>query len=319
MSKMLTTSETAAWLKERDSFLILTHKRPDGDTIGCASALSKALREQGKTAYVLYNPEVTPRYQRFVEAQWAPEDFTAEHIIAVDTASCDLLPKNAIQYKDSIALCIDHHFSNTLYAGLVCLDSDRATCGEIIFDILITMSGSISALSAESLYVAVSTDTGCFSFGNTTANTLHVASLLVEAGAPNKVLNKALFRTKTRSRIELEGMVDSHIQFSFGGKVAIATITRKMIESSKAVEDDLDDIAAIPGSIEGVCIGITVREMSSEHDCKISVRSQAPYDSGAICAHFGGGGHKTAAGATIEGTLDEIKAELLEVLKDFVS
>jgi phosphoesterase RecJ-like protein len=315
---MISVTEAADWLKERDNFLIITHRRPDGDTIGCAGALAQALGEHGKTVYVLYNPEITPRYENFVKAHWAPDGYAAEHIIAVDTASSDLFPKNAAQYKDSISLCIDHHSSNTLYADLVCLDGDRATCGELVFEILITMYGSISKISAERLYVALATDTGCFVFGNTTANTLFVASLLIEAGAPNKELSKALFRTKTRSRIHLEGMLDAGIEYSFDGKVAIATITREMIESSGAVEDDMDDIAAIPGSIEGVFIGITIREMSSAHDCKVSVRSQAPYNSSTICSRFGGGGHKTAAGFTLEKSVDEIKAALSKVLDDIL-
>jgi len=318
MNKILTSAETATWLKERNDFLIITHRRPDGDTLGSAGALAQGLRELGKTAYTLPNPEVTPRYSRFVEDYWATDDYLPEHIIAIDTASTNLFPENAAKYKDSVSLCIDHHSSNTLYADLVCLDADRAACGEIIFDILMTISGSISSATAERLYVALSTDTGCFSFGNTTSNTLYVASLLIEAGASNKALNKLLFRTKTRGRIKIEGMLTSGLEFSFDDKVAIATITREMMDVAGADEDDMDDIAAIPNSIEGVCVGITIREMSSPNDCKISVRTTLPYDAQAICARFGGGGHKLAAGCTIENTVEEIKAALADVLRDFV-
>ena len=313
MSKLITTSETAKWLKENDNFLILTHRRPDGDTLGSAGALAQGLQEQGKTAYVLYNPEVTPRYERFVDQYYPPEDFIADNILAIDTASTQLFPKNTDEYIDAVKLCIDHHKSNTLYAGFVCLDDEKASCGEIIFEILMTMSGSISSITAEQLYVALSTDTGCFSFGNTTGNTLYVASLLVEAGAPNKELNKQLFRTKTHGRISIEGMLTSGIENAYDDRVAIATITREMIEKTGATEDDMDDIAALPGSIEGVCVGITIRELSSPTDCKVSVRTKAPYDAQAICAHFGGGGHKLAAGCTIENSVDEVKEMLLEV------
>jgi len=316
MSKLLSLSETVAWLKENDDFLILTHRRPDGDTLGSAGALAQGLREFGKTAYVLFNPETTPRYAGFVEDYIAPDDFVTASIIAVDTASTDLFPKNAAMYKNSVSLCIDHHKSNMLYAELICLDADRATCGEIVFEILMMISGSISSITAERLYVALSTDTGCFSFGNTTANTLYVASLLVEAGAPNKELNKLLFRTKTHERVSLEGMLTCGLEYSFDGKVAIAAITLDMLEVSGADEDDMDDIAAIPGSIEGVFVGITIRELSSAHDCKVSVRTRAPYDAQAICAHFGGGGHKQAAGFVAEKTVGEIKAELTEVLDE---
>ena len=316
MSKLTNVFETAAWLKERDNFLFITHKRPDGDTIGSAAALTQGLRELGKTAYVLFNPEVTPRYAGFVEDYWATEDFEPEFIIAIDTATVDLFPKNALQYEKSIALCIDHHGSNTKYAEILCLHADRAACGEIIFDILMSISGSISSLTAERLYVALSTDTGCFSFGNTTANTLYVASLLVQAGAPNKDLNKKLFRTKSHGRIKIEGLITSGIEYFFDDKVAVSTITREMIETSGANEDDLDDIAALPGSIEGVYIGITIRELSSVNDCKVSIRTRAPYDAQTICAEFGGGGHKLAAGCSLSKTADEVREALMGVLED---
>jgi len=318
MSKLLTPDEVAAWLKESDNFLIITHKRPDGDTLGSASALAQGLKEQGKTVFLLYNPETTSRYLQFVKQYHAPDDFTPEHIIAVDTATTELFPKNADKYKDSISLCIDHHSSNTLYAEKVCLNAENAACGEIIFDILMTMPGKVSPPTAERLYVALSTDTGCFSFGNTTAYTLYVASQLVYAGAPNKELNKVLFRTKSHGRIGMEGLITSGIEYHFDDKVAIASITRKMMETTGADEDDLDDIAALPGSIEGVCVGITIREMSSPQDCKLSVRTRSPYDAQEICAKFGGGGHKLAAGCTIEKTIPEAKTEVLKALKDIM-
>jgi len=315
MSNFLTTFETALWLKERNRFLIITHRRPDGDTLGSAGALAQGLREQGKTAYILYNPEVTPRYERFVEQYVASDKFIPDHIIVVDTASTDLFTENAKKYTDSVSLCIDHHKSNNLYADNTCLYAEIASCGEIIYDILMEMSGNISTSAAERLYVALSTDTGCFVFGNTTANTLYVASRLVKAGVRNNEINKVLFRTKSQGRIGIEGLLLSGLEYTFDGKVAMASITKKMIEETGATEDDMDDIAAIPGVVKGVCIGITIREMSSQNDCKLSVRSRSPYDAQAICAHFGGGGHKLAAGCTIDKTIPEIKKMLLDIIK----
>ena len=316
--KTLSPFEVSDWLKDHDNYLILTHKRPDGDTLGCAGALAQGLREYGKTVYVLYNPEATPRYKRFIDDYIAPDDFDFDHTIVVDTAALDLFPENAENYKDSVTLCIDHHGSNSLYADLICLDSDRASCGEIVFEILMALSGSISSVTAESLYVALSTDTGCFSFGNTTANTLYVASLLIEAGAPNKELNKQLFRIKTHGRISIESKLTSSIEYCFDDRVAIAFITREMIETAGADEDDMDDIAAIPGSVEGVYVGITIRELSSPEDCKISVRTRSPYDAQNICAKFGGGGHKLAAGCMIAKTIDKAKTALIEVLEEIM-
>lgn len=314
---MLTIAETADWLKERDRYLIITHRRPDGDTIGCAGALAHGLRGVGKTVYVLPNPESTQRYSCFIEDYIAPDDYAPEHIIAIDIASYDLFPKNGQGYINNIALCIDHHPSNTLYAQYTCLDGKCASCGEIIYDLLITMAGSIDSNSAECLYVALSTDTGCFAFANTTADTLRVASLLVEAGAPNRELNRLLFRTKTKGRIQIEGMIYSGLEFHFNGAVAISTITKSMMESANASEDDVDDIASIPGAIEGVVAGITLRELTSTRDCKASVRTGPSVNAHSICERFGGGGHPMAAGFTFTGTIAEVKESLLESLKDF--
>lgn len=315
---MLSIAETAQWLRERDNFLIITHRRPDGDTVGCSGALAQGLREYGKTVHILQNPEATARYIPYMESYYAPEGFRYEHTIVIDTASYDLFPKNGGEYVGAISLSIDHHPSNTLYAADNCLDGTCASCGEMIYDILMELSGSVSPVSAACLYVALSTDTGCFEFANTTARTLRVASLLIEAGAPHRDLNRRLFRTRTRSRVKIEGMINSGLEFHCGGAVAISTITRAMMEEAGASEDDVDDIASIPGSIEGVLAGITIRELTGVQDCKVSVRSSPTVNSHALCAHFGGGGHAMAAGFSKEETVEEIKKSLLEVIDQFL-
>ena len=313
----LTVPQTADWLKDRDNFLIITHRRPDGDAIGCAAALAQGLRDYGKAAYILYNPDTTPRYQQYIDEYWAPDGYKPQFVITVDTASYDLFPKNGEVYIGAVSLCIDHHPSNVFYGEYTCLDGSRAACGEIIYDILMTLCGSISPVIAERLYIALSTDTGCFAYANTTANTLRVAALLVDCGAPIRELNRLLFRTKTRSRVSIEGMIYSELEFYFDGAVAISTVTRKMMETAQAVEDDVDDIASIPGSIKGVLAGITIRELKSERDCKVSVRTGPTVNSHDICVRFGGGGHPMAAGFTLEATVSEVKEKLIEALADF--
>ena len=317
MNNTITAKETAEWLKSNDNYLILTHRRPDGDTVGCAGALAQGLREIGKTAYVLQNPEITPRYAKYYADYLAPQDFKHDHTIIVDTASCALFPKNGDEYVDSISLSIDHHQSNTMYAKLTCLDTSAASCGEVIYEILIELAGKISAESAKCIYVAVSCDTGCFSFANTTANTLRVASLAVEAGAPHVKINRILFRTKSHARIKIEGMINAKLEFHFNGKVAISAITGEMMQAAGATEDDVDDISNIPGSVSGVLCGITLRELSSPSDCKGSIRTSPSVDANAIAGHFGGGGHAMASGFAQDKPIPEVKAKLVEVLKNF--
>ena len=133
----LTVEETAKWLLERDGFLILTHVRPDGDTVGCAAGLCTALRERGKTAWVLPNPELTEIYRPYVEGLLAPEGYVPDTVVAVDMAARGLFPDNAkVWLERGVDLTIDHHPSQEFYAKDTCLYEKKAACGEIVYDII---------------------------------------------------------------------------------------------------------------------------------------------------------------------------------------
>ena len=139
MSGHLTVQEAAARLRQMDNVLLLTHVRPDGDTIGSAAALCQALRDMGKTAYLLYNPEITDTYAPYAAPYWAPEDFAPAHIVSTDIAALNLLPDNAAPYAGRIELAIDHHGSQAFFATETCLDAEAAACGEIIYHIIRAM------------------------------------------------------------------------------------------------------------------------------------------------------------------------------------
>ena len=126
MSARLTVQETADFLRTLDGVLILTHVRPDGDTVGCAAALCRALRALGRTAYLLENPEITETYTPYAEGLWAPEGFVPQRVVSVDIAALNLLPENAVPYKNDICLAIDHHGSQEFFAERTCLDAEAA-------------------------------------------------------------------------------------------------------------------------------------------------------------------------------------------------
>ena len=190
----MTITEAAKWLQERDNFLVIAHKRPDGDAIGSAAGLAKGLKLAGKTAYILPNPEMTKKFVPYVTKIDAPADFVPEYIVTVDTASEGMFQINASDYTDKADLAIDHHVSNTGYAKNVCVLPECAACGEIVYHILTEMGVQVDSETATLLYIAVSTDTGCFAYTNTVAETLETAGKLVAAGADSKSVNK-----KTRS------------------------------------------------------------------------------------------------------------------------
>lgn len=305
--------ECAAWLAGHDNILLLTHVRPDGDTLGGAAALCSALRRTGKKAALFDNPDITPKYLKYVSGYITP-GFDYACTAAVDVAEAHMLPSG---FSGEVDLCIDHHPSNSHYAAELLLDGGKASCGEIVLELIKELCGGVTAEEASLLYMAVSTDCGCFRYANVTSETFAAASELLSFGADVKRLNFDLFRQVSRARMTLEGSILSGLKYLFDGKVVAATVTCKMMRDTCATENDCDDIAGIPGKVEGCVVSLVIRELE-DNKCKVSVRSNETFDSSALCARFGGGGHKMASGCTIEAspedTLRLLAAAIGEVL-----
>ncbi len=312
MTKKISITDAAKWLKENDGYLIITHRRPDGDAVGSAAALARTLKKIGKSAALFRNPEITDRYMPFAKEYLADDDYEFSTVITVDTASLSQFPQGAERFYDSVDLAIDHHLSYSGYAAISCVE-DFSACGEIILDIALLLLGGIDKETADCLYTAVSTDTGCFAYGNTNAATFAAAAKIAEAGADIYALNKLLFRTKRKSRATLEGSLYSNMHYYCDNKVAVAVITMKMREEMGLTEDDLDNVPALPVEIEGVEAGVTIKELVDE--IKISLRTGESIDAGKVCAEFGGGGHKQAAGCSFYTTIDDAEKRIVEALE----
>ena len=306
--------ECVSYLRSNDDFLILTHKRPDGDTLGSAAALCHGLRRMGKTAYVWNNPEVTSTYAPFVAPYLEPEGGYAGYktLVAVDLAGENLIPDGA---PSGVDLCLDHHPSNSHYAKNTVVWGEKAACGELILAVLKELCGDIDEAEANLLYVAVSTDTSCFMYANTTPDTLRAGAELVEKGADNKALNKLLFRTFSKSRLTLEGLIYSTLRSYRNDQINVAIVTREMLAKAGATEDDCDDLASLAGKVAGNKVAITIRELGENHS-KASVRSTDEVNSSALCAKFGGGGHAMAAGCEMNCGPYELEAKLLAALEE---
>ena len=307
----MTTGEAAALLRQQDNILILTHRRPDGDTTGSSAALCQALRQLGKTAYLLRNPDITALNDRYTAPYWAPEGFRPDFVVSVDIAARSLFFPAAEAYFDRIGLAIDHHPSFEGFGAERCVDASRAACGEIVYEICREL-GEITQEVAMPLYAAVATDTGCFLYANTTANTHRVAAALLDTGINFYDVNKRHFRTKSRRRIALEAELLGNAEFFHGGRGVFLAVPLELMARIGAVEDDLEDISSLALSIEGVDCGAVLRELKTG-EWKLSLRTG---DNGRVnatraCMLMGGGGHAMAAGATVQGTLEEVKALVL--------
>ena len=306
--------EAAALLLRQNDILILTHKRPDGDTIGCAVGLCQALREQGKRAWVLPNEDATTLFTPYLEGYLAPEDIQPAFVVSVDIAGTNLFtPTGEGWLRQGIDLAIDHHPSQEYFAKETCLDAGRAACGELVYD-LIRQWGPVSREAALPLYVAVSTDTGCFQYSNTTAATHRVAADLMDTGIDAQGANKRHFRTKSLKRLKLESLIVDTMDLHDGWAIAIAAVSLADMARLEATERDTEDIAAFVGQLEGVHTSVTIRELAGGA-CKLSVRTDATLNATKVCALLGGGGHAAAAGCTVPGTVEEAKAAILAAIR----
>lgn len=306
---MMKIPETAAWLRDHDNYTILTHRRPDGDTVGCAVALCMGLRQLGKQAVIYQNPQFTKRYLPWLDGLTA--ETVAETVVAVDIASPGLFPMG---FAGTVDLCIDHHGSNEFYAGQTCVEGDRAACGEIILDVLQELGVSVDAKMAEALYIAVSTDTGCFRYSNTTAGTHRAAAVLMECGADVYSINRMIFETKTKARYQLEAYLTEGMRLYADGKIGVCALPEAEKHRMGVTEDDADSISGFARDMEGVEIGVMLRDLPNEQ-CKISLRTDNRlHDASAICKVLGGGGHSAAAGATVSGSLEDGCREILRAI-----
>ena len=306
---MLTVAETAALLRTFDNVLILTHVRPDGDTVGCAAALCAGLRALGKTAYLLPNAGLTDTSAPYFAPYAAPDGFKPEKVVSTDIATVGLFPENAKPYIGNIDLAIDHHPSFESFGKENIVRPEAAACGELMYDILATL-GPITPEIALPLYVAVSTDTGCFAYNNTSAQTHAVAAALMRTGIDFKTVNKVFFRTKTRKRMQLEGAMLDTMEFYDRDRVAVLSVPISLMERVQATESDAEDLSALGGQIEGVDCAITMRELRPDV-WKLSVRTGSRINATKVCAMLGGGGHAAAAGCTVEAPWQQVKEQIL--------
>ncbi len=306
-------NSSAGLLKSKDNILILTHRNPDGDTLGSGFALLRALKNMGKRARLINNDPIPDKYAYLYEGIEC-EDFAEEFVVSVDVAERGLLGKYVGEkYGDRVDLAIDHHESSRLFAKETYCESDSASCCEIIYLLLEAMDVSVTKEIADCIYTGMSTDTGCFRYSNVTPRTHEIAAKLIDAGADHSRINVRMFETKTMGDFMLQKMCLDTLEVYGDGKVAVISVTKDMLSQCGVDKSALDAIKPITRQIEGVEIGITVKE---ENDGKagISVRTGENYDAAAICAHFGGGGHVRAAGCEIKGAVEDAEKAIREYL-----
>ncbi|MCL2107197.1 MAG: bifunctional oligoribonuclease/PAP phosphatase NrnA [Oscillospiraceae bacterium] len=308
-------AKAAGRLQSAEAVRVLTHQHPDGDTLGSAYALAYALRTLGKRACVLCEDAIPADYA-FITEDWRADELAHGLVAAVDVADERLLGKGlAARFAGRVDLCVDHHPTNSLYAAETLLEPKAAACAELVLLLIDALGVPLDEYIAACIYTGITTDTGCFRYANTTARTHRLAARCMERGISSHALDTRFFETKTRSYAALERMALDQMRDYCAGRVALTAVTQAMFRESGSNEDEYIRICALPRQIEGVLVGVSVRERA-DGVYKISLRSNGPIDASAIAARMGGGGHFNAAGCESELGLEETIEKIIGYIEE---
>lgn len=309
-----TVKEITEKLLSFDELTLITHVRPDGDTLGSAYALCHALTRLGKKVHVVCDSEISPRYRFLSQGEAVIRSECSGAIVCVDVADPGMAGKLYAGYAENADIVIDHHPTNSGYGKVNLVRDNAAACGEVVYDIIAEMDVMDKTI-AECIYTAISTDTGCFVYASTSAYTHNVAAELIKAGADTATLNKLLFRTKTPASFEIERRALDSLEYFYDNTVVCMLIKSEWIKELCATEDDIEGLSSIPIRIEGVQASATFRQVG-DSEYKLSVRTGGMIDASLVCKSFGGGGHKMAAGCTMVGDYDELKQIMADKLHE---
>lgn len=312
----ISVKDVCAALLAQDRILIITHQSPDGDTFGSGYALYYALRYLGKRVRVVCSDPPPERYLFMLEG-YEEDDFSPNFIVAVDLADRQLFGAKYEHLADRVDICIDHHPSNTRYARRVLLRPRASAACEIMYDVIKKLGVPIDTRIGTCLYTGIATDTGCFRFSNTTAKAHLIAARMMACGVDEAKINRLMFETKSISRVAIEREVLGSIDYYFDNRCALIYITREMLKATGADESELEGVSTLPRQIEGVQVGVLLRERESG-EFKVSIRTNDGFDASKICGELGGGGHMKAAGCVVPGNLEHAKQLVLQTIARYL-
>ena len=307
--RALDREQAAKMLMGANNVLILFHVNPDGDATGSAFALREAMSILGKRAWCICANEIPERLkfisrgvQKSVLADNIPSDFIPDITVSVDTASPSQLGALYDIYRDRIDLMIDHHGKGTPYAdGYVV--PEASSCGEVLFSVIELMLNeskkTVSKKLAEHIYTALSADTGCFRYSNTSPSSHLLAARLVGMGIDGAEINHRLFGIKSLKQMQVEHAGFERMNFYCEGRIAIITFPYDLKKQYGASDEDLETLIDVARCVKGVEVAAVIKQPTEEMRFRVSMRSSSDFDVSEICAHYSGGGHAKAAGCTL--------------------
>lgn len=322
---MNTLKEITDVIKQYDRFIILSHIRPDGDAIGSTIAIGSTLEAMGKTVTYV-NEDGVPDSLAFLPGsnkitKASGEALDVEVAIAVDCANKPRLGDKSIGMAENAKLWIniDHHKSNPGYGDFNHVDSGSPATGQILYNLITENDLPFTDEARDSIYVAVSTDTGSFQYSGTTAATYEMAADLVRRGVDTGKINELTYDSFPYRRIALTRELLNTLELSANGAIADWQLHRSVKHDLNLKPEDSEDLIDMIRSIEGVNVALFFEELLDSDLIRVSVRSKVgSVDACEVAQVFGGGGHAKAAGIRMEGPIEKAReAVIAEVIKQF--
>jgi phosphoesterase RecJ-like protein len=317
-------------IETNQTFILTSHTNPDCDALGSELALAEHLRNLGKQVTIL-NSDPVPKPFRFLDPKGIIKRYSqtrhlaiinrAEVIFVLDASGgWDRVGRvgEALQQAKAKKICIDHHPDATDFVDVALVDTDAAATAELIHSLLVAMNGRLSPPTAEALYAAVVTDTGSFRFPKTSPQTHRLAAELLAAGANPSYIYSQLYEQYPLGRVRLKGHVIDSIQTAAAGQIAYYKLDRATLKHYGVKASDLDGFASLGQEIGGVRVTIFCLETSNSR-VKISLRSDGTVAINQIAAKYDGGGHPSAAGAAVNGKLDQVLEQVVEKVEQLLS
>jgi len=306
-------------IRSRQRFVLSSHARPDGDSIGSQLAMVYALRALGKEA-IAVNADAAPaplmQFPGVPDIKIAPAvegEFDAAIIM-----ECSDLARTGVSGLDrSFVINIDHHPGNTGFGQLQWFDSSAAACGEMVFDLVKALGVPLSREIATHVYLAILTDTGSFHYSSISPRTFEICRETIEAGVDPVLVARNVYDSNSMGRLKLFGAVLSAMQIDGTGRIAIVYLDHDMSREAGGTYEDTEGLINLPLTVKEIEAVVFFKQIEGEQ-YRVSMRSKGDIDVGGVAKTFGGGGHKNAAGCTVAGAIDALQKLFIAKIEDAI-
>jgi bifunctional oligoribonuclease and PAP phosphatase NrnA len=302
-------------IRARDRFVLASHSRPDGDSIGSQLAMAYGLRHLGKHVVIVNSDPAPPPLQQFPGVSdiiVAPSvDGTFDAAIIME---CGDLARTGVEGLDrQFIINIDHHPGNSGYGSINWFDAGAAACGEMVYELIVALGVPLTLNIATHVYMAILTDTGSFHYSNISPRTFNICRDALEAGVDPVLVARNVYDSNNMGRLKLFGAVLSAMQLDQAGRIAIVYLDHEMARAAGGTYEDTEGLINLPLTVKEIQAVVFFKQVEGE-EYRVSMRSKGNIDVAVVAKQFGGGGHKNAAGCTVTGAIDALQKLFIEQL-----